>query len=291
MIKVLLADDEPLIIRGVRKLVNWNRLGIEIVGECFDGTEALNLILNKSPDLAIIDICMPGLSGGASCQASIGLSTLSADISGATRWYREIDGIAETAPLRFSWSVATKGLSSVQLRIRHALEIERLPLTYIPYRETDEFIGLDVTVGSGPFYVSGKAEYHPRGDRAGILEHTMEAELGFEYAGEVLSAELVAGAEVSESEGTAFEFAIPWTVQLARASIAGKVTLYHQEEPAGAAVFSVSIPIDDRSRIFFGVKTREPVVSSPDGWRRVVHSVHEYIEIELGWTAKEDVTF
>ena len=38
-------------------------LGIEIVGECFDGTEALNLILNKSPDLAIIDICMPGLSG------------------------------------------------------------------------------------------------------------------------------------------------------------------------------------------------------------------------------------
>ncbi len=63
MIKVLLADDEPLIIRGVRKLVNWNRLGIEIVGECFDGTEALNLILNKSPDLAIIDICMPGLSG------------------------------------------------------------------------------------------------------------------------------------------------------------------------------------------------------------------------------------
>ena len=29
MIKVLLADDEPLIIRGVRKLVNWNRLGIQ----------------------------------------------------------------------------------------------------------------------------------------------------------------------------------------------------------------------------------------------------------------------
>ena len=37
MIKMILADDEPVIIRGLQKLVDFNRLGIEIVGEYEDG--------------------------------------------------------------------------------------------------------------------------------------------------------------------------------------------------------------------------------------------------------------
>lgn len=37
MIKMILADDEPVIIRGLQKLVDFNRLGIEIVGNTKTG--------------------------------------------------------------------------------------------------------------------------------------------------------------------------------------------------------------------------------------------------------------
>lgn len=37
MIRMILADDEPVIIRGIRRLLDWNMMGIEIVGEYEDG--------------------------------------------------------------------------------------------------------------------------------------------------------------------------------------------------------------------------------------------------------------
>ena len=56
MVKMILADDEPVITRGIRKLVDWQGLGIEIVGEYTDGKSALEGILVKKPDLALLDI-------------------------------------------------------------------------------------------------------------------------------------------------------------------------------------------------------------------------------------------
>lgn len=63
MRKVLLADDENLIVRGLRKLIDWDALDIEIVGEALDGPSAEQMILEKHPDLVISDIRMPGLTG------------------------------------------------------------------------------------------------------------------------------------------------------------------------------------------------------------------------------------
>lgn len=62
-IKVLLADDEPVILRGLRKLLYWNELGLEIVGEAYDGAELMKMIGATSPDLIISDISMPKYSG------------------------------------------------------------------------------------------------------------------------------------------------------------------------------------------------------------------------------------
>ncbi|QYR19469.1 response regulator [Paenibacillus sp. sptzw28] len=62
-IKVLLADDEPVILRGLKKLIPWEELGLEIVGEAYDGVELRQLLEKCSPDLIISDICMPGCSG------------------------------------------------------------------------------------------------------------------------------------------------------------------------------------------------------------------------------------
>lgn len=62
-IRVLLADDEPVIIRGLKKLVSWDKLGLTIVGEANDGNELRELIRTCDPDLIISDISMPGCSG------------------------------------------------------------------------------------------------------------------------------------------------------------------------------------------------------------------------------------
>ena len=63
MIQAILADDEGIIVKGLKKLIDWERLGVEIVGEAGDGAEALELIQKKAPQLVVSDIAMPGLSG------------------------------------------------------------------------------------------------------------------------------------------------------------------------------------------------------------------------------------
>lgn len=62
-IKVLLADDEPVILRGLRKLLHWNELGLEIIGEAYDGEELRQMMDTTEPDLIISDISMPGYTG------------------------------------------------------------------------------------------------------------------------------------------------------------------------------------------------------------------------------------
>lgn len=63
MLKMILADDEPVITRGIRKLVDWERLGISIVGEYESGSSAMEGILAQKPDVALLDISMPGMNG------------------------------------------------------------------------------------------------------------------------------------------------------------------------------------------------------------------------------------
>ena len=61
-IRVLLADDHELLRAGVRSLVRSFE-GIEVVAETGDGAEALALVAVHLPDVALLDISMPGLSG------------------------------------------------------------------------------------------------------------------------------------------------------------------------------------------------------------------------------------
>jgi len=61
-VKVLLADDHTLVRKGIRAVLA-SQPGIEIVAETGDGREALSLIEQHRPDLAVLDITMPGLNG------------------------------------------------------------------------------------------------------------------------------------------------------------------------------------------------------------------------------------
>jgi len=61
-IRVLLADDHTLIREGFRSLLGGND-AFEIVGEASSGAEVVNLINTTQPDVVLLDIHMPGLTG------------------------------------------------------------------------------------------------------------------------------------------------------------------------------------------------------------------------------------
>ncbi len=63
MKKVILVDDEPGVVDGLSILINWADYGFEIAGTAEDGSEALKLIKDMTPDLVVTDIRMPGMDG------------------------------------------------------------------------------------------------------------------------------------------------------------------------------------------------------------------------------------
>ncbi len=62
MIRVVIADDHKLVREGIRAILEKAQ-DIEVVGEASDGQEALDLTESLSPDVLVIDIAMPRLSG------------------------------------------------------------------------------------------------------------------------------------------------------------------------------------------------------------------------------------
>ena len=61
-IRILLADDHNVMRRGLRLLLE-NQRGFEVVGEASDGRQAAELAETLKPDVAVLDIAMPNLSG------------------------------------------------------------------------------------------------------------------------------------------------------------------------------------------------------------------------------------
>lgn len=61
--KVLIADDEPIIREGIRDSVNWESLDLVIAAEAEDGEEALELALEHSIDILLVDLNMPIMDG------------------------------------------------------------------------------------------------------------------------------------------------------------------------------------------------------------------------------------
>lgn len=63
MWKLIIADDEPKIRRGLKKIIDWNSFDIDIIGEAEDGEMAYELISKSEPDIILLDINMPFLNG------------------------------------------------------------------------------------------------------------------------------------------------------------------------------------------------------------------------------------
>ena len=63
MIRVYLADDEPLVLIGMQGILDWPALGYEIVGTASNGADALRDVEALHPDIVITDIMMPLMDG------------------------------------------------------------------------------------------------------------------------------------------------------------------------------------------------------------------------------------
>ncbi|QSB28591.1 response regulator transcription factor [Flavobacterium sp. CLA17] len=62
IIRVVLADDHVFVRDGIKSLLE-NEANIEVVGEAIDGADALEVVAASKPDLLIVDIRMPNLTG------------------------------------------------------------------------------------------------------------------------------------------------------------------------------------------------------------------------------------
>lgn len=62
MISIVLADDHPVVRRGLRAVLEMEG-DLRIVGEASDGLETVDLVERLRPDVLVLDLMMPGLSG------------------------------------------------------------------------------------------------------------------------------------------------------------------------------------------------------------------------------------
>ncbi|MBQ9308691.1 MAG: response regulator [Clostridia bacterium] len=77
MYRVLLVDDEPMILEHTKTLVDWKALGCTIIGEAHNGEEGLALLRSLHPDFVITDVVMPGLTGLQMMDSASDLSDIS----------------------------------------------------------------------------------------------------------------------------------------------------------------------------------------------------------------------
>ena len=63
MLKLMIADDERAIRESIYAAIDWESMGITVIGLAKNGSEAYEMMLDDLPDIVLTDICMPGLSG------------------------------------------------------------------------------------------------------------------------------------------------------------------------------------------------------------------------------------
>ncbi|MDE7201201.1 MAG: AraC family transcriptional regulator [Lachnospiraceae bacterium] len=63
MYKLLIIDDEPLVLAGIRSMVRWEDLQIEICGAASNGSQGWDIMMREMPDIILTDIKMPVMSG------------------------------------------------------------------------------------------------------------------------------------------------------------------------------------------------------------------------------------
>ncbi|MFR8549111.1 MAG: response regulator [Lachnospiraceae bacterium] len=69
MYRVVIIDDEPIIVTGLTRMIPWADYGCEVAGAAYDGLEGLSVIRSMRPHIVISDIYMPKMNGLAMAAA------------------------------------------------------------------------------------------------------------------------------------------------------------------------------------------------------------------------------
>ena len=123
---ILICDDEPLIRMNLKSMLA--DLGFDEILECGDGAKAVELALGSFPDMAILDVSMPGLDGITAAaeikkKLKIPIMLLTSACDSATVKRASANGIAAflTKPLR-----RQDLLPAIEIALQHVEEIENL---------------------------------------------------------------------------------------------------------------------------------------------------------------------
>lgn len=63
MHRVVIIDDEPIIVEGLSKTVDWGKYSCQVIGSAYSGEEGVSLIRRERPDIIFSDIRMTGMDG------------------------------------------------------------------------------------------------------------------------------------------------------------------------------------------------------------------------------------
>lgn len=63
MYKVMIIDDEPIIVQGLSRSIEWEKFNCQVVATAGNGIEGKKLIEKYRPDMVFLDICMPEMDG------------------------------------------------------------------------------------------------------------------------------------------------------------------------------------------------------------------------------------
>ena len=63
MYKVVIVDDEPIIVEGITRIIDWEKYGCKIVATGNDGREGMDIIRKHRPNILFTDIAMPSMDG------------------------------------------------------------------------------------------------------------------------------------------------------------------------------------------------------------------------------------
>lgn len=67
MAKILIADDHEIVREGIRRLLTESRPDWEVCGEAANGRQAVEAVNALHPDVVVLDVTMPGMSGLEAC--------------------------------------------------------------------------------------------------------------------------------------------------------------------------------------------------------------------------------
>ncbi len=156
MYKVVLVDDEQIILQGLQKVVPWERYGCRVKATANDGLEGARVIRETQPDLLITDIRMPNcdgltmLAGLMSEMPRLQVSVLTA--------FRDFDYAQQAIHLGVSrYLLKPSRIEEIEEAVRTMVEaLKRLPPRAPEAEEAD---AVEASSAAGSFIVKAALSY------------------------------------------------------------------------------------------------------------------------------------